>query len=83
MALSSLNVAIDAMNVVKDVMDGTPAKAAFASVSVILTMIRVCLLLIRLGQPHVNGYRIQCSTKLTLLSLDWLALTYFKPFIGE
>ena len=43
-ALSSLNVAIDAMNLMKDVMEGTPAKAAFASVSIILTMIRVGLL---------------------------------------
>jgi len=42
--LSSLNAAIDAMNIAKDVMGMTPAKAAFASVSVILTMIRVGLL---------------------------------------
>ena len=81
-ALSSLNVAIDAMNVVKDVMEGTPAKAAFASVSVILTMIRVGLLLIRLDQPRVKVFRIQWSTKQTLLSLDWPVLMYFKPFIG-
>ena len=79
-ALSSLNVAIDAMNVMKDAMEGTPAKAAFASVSIILTMIRVGLLLIRLDQPQVNVYRIQCSTKPTSLSLDWPALTCFKPF---
>ena len=39
--LSSLNAAIDAMNIAKDVMSMTPAKAAFGSVSIILTMIRV------------------------------------------
>ena len=39
--LSSLNTAIDAMNIAKDVMGITPAKAVFASVSVILTMIKV------------------------------------------
>ena len=39
--LSSLNVAIDAMNTAKDVMDVIPAKAAFGAASVILTMIRV------------------------------------------
>ena len=39
--LSSLNTAIDAMNIAKDVMDIAPAKAAFGIVSVILTMIRV------------------------------------------
>ena len=39
--LSSLNVAIDAMNLAKEVSCITPAKAAFGSVSIILTMIRV------------------------------------------
>ena len=39
--LSSLNAAIDAMNIAKDVMDIIPARAAFGAVSVILTMIRV------------------------------------------
>ena len=39
--LSSLNMAIDAMNTAKDALNMTPAKAAFGSVSVILTMIRV------------------------------------------
>ena len=81
-ALSSLNVAIDAINIMKDVMEGTPAKAAFASISVILTMTRVGLLLIRLDQPQVNVYRIICSTKSTLLSSGWPALMYFKRFTG-
>ena len=39
--LSSLNAAIDAMNIAKDVMNITPAKAVFGCVSVVLTMIRV------------------------------------------
>ena len=39
--LSSLNTAIDAMNIAKDVMGMTPAKAAFGTVSVLLTMIKV------------------------------------------
>ena len=42
-ALSSLNVAIDAMNLAKDIVDIAPAKAAFGSVSALLTMIRVRL----------------------------------------
>jgi len=46
-ALSSLNAAIDAVNIAKDIVGMTPAKAAFASVNVILTMIRVGLLLVR------------------------------------
>ena len=79
-ALSSLNVAIDALTIMKDVMEGTPAKAAFASVSVILTMIRVSILLIRPDKLRVNTSRILCSTKPTLWILDWHALMYFKPF---
>ena len=39
--LSSLNVAIDAINLAKDIVDIAPAKAAFGSVSALLTMIRV------------------------------------------
>ena len=45
-ALSSLNAAIDAMNIAKDVLGMTPAKAAFGTVSVILTTIRVGFLLL-------------------------------------
>jgi len=43
--LSSLNVAIEALNLAKEVSVIAPAKAAFGSVSVLLTMIRVCFLL--------------------------------------
>ena len=43
--ISSLNAAIDAMNIAKDVMDIAPVKAVFASVSVVLTMIKVHFLL--------------------------------------
>ena len=40
--LSLLGVAIDAMELAKEVSSVTPAKAVFGSVSIILTMIRVC-----------------------------------------
>jgi len=40
-ALSSLNVAIEILSLAKEVSDITPAKAAFGSVSVLLTMVRV------------------------------------------
>ena len=46
--ISSLNAAIDAMNIAKDVMNITPAKAVFASVSVILTMIKVRFVLLHI-----------------------------------
>jgi hypothetical protein len=39
--LSSLNVAIDGLNLAKELSSITPAKAVFGSVSVLLTMIRV------------------------------------------
>ena len=40
-ALSLLNVAIEAVNLAKEVSSITPAKAVFGSVSVLLVMIRV------------------------------------------
>ena len=39
--LSSLNVAIDGLNLAKELSSITPAKAVFGSVSVLLTMIKV------------------------------------------
>ena len=50
---SSLNAAIDAMNIAKDVLGMTPAKAAFGTVSVILTMIRVGFLLLVLVEHQI------------------------------
>ena len=41
--LSSLNVAIDAMNLAGGISDIIPAKTIFGTVGVILTMIRVSL----------------------------------------
>jgi hypothetical protein len=43
--LSTLNVAIDAMNLAGGISDIIPAKAVFGTVSVILTMIRVDIIL--------------------------------------
>ena len=41
--ISALNVAIEALNLAKEVSGITPAKAVFGSVSVILTTIKVSL----------------------------------------
>ena len=46
--LSSLNVAIEALNLAKEISSITPAKVVFGSVSVILTMIKVGSFLRRL-----------------------------------
>ena len=42
-AISLLNVAIETLNLAKEVSSATPAKAVFGSVSVLLTMIKVRL----------------------------------------
>lgn len=43
--IATLNMAIDALNIAKDVSSITPAKAVFASVSALLVMIKVYLFL--------------------------------------
>jgi len=45
-AISALNVAIEAVNLAKEISSITPAKAVFGSVGVVLTMTRVNFLLI-------------------------------------
>jgi hypothetical protein len=56
--LSSLNVAIEAMNLAKEIASITPAKAVFGSVSVVLAMIKVTFLPVSLGRPQADIYRI-------------------------
>ena len=45
--LTSLNVAIDGLNLVKELSSVTPAKAVFGSVAILLAMIRVSFFLSR------------------------------------
>ena len=45
-AISALNVAIEALNLAKEVSSITPAKAVFSSVSVLLAIIKVSILLV-------------------------------------
>ena len=52
--LSSLNMAIDALNLAKELSSITPAKAVFGSVSILLTMIKVRLLLFCRGMLQVH-----------------------------
>ena len=42
--ISALNMAIEAMNLAKEISSITPAKAVFGTVSIILTMIKVSIL---------------------------------------
>ena len=43
--LSMLNVTIEALSLAKEVCSIAPAKAAFSSVTILLTMIKVCFIL--------------------------------------
>ena len=52
-AISSLNAAIEAMNLAKEVSSITPAKAVFGSVSVLLTMIKVRPPPNEMSQTHI------------------------------
>jgi len=54
--LSSLNVAIDGLNLAKEISSITPAKAVFGSAAILLTMIRVNFLLFYDGmlQAHTR-----------------------------
>ena len=51
--LASLNIAIEAMNLAKEVSSVTPAKAVFGSVSILLTMVKV--------RSVVSYTRMSCS----------------------
>ena len=62
--LSLLKVAIEAVNLAKEVSGPTPAKAVFGSVSILLSMIRVCFPL-PFDYPSEGSHiiRTPCSTK--------------------
>ena len=57
--ISSLNAAIEGVNLAKDSLGMTPAKAAFGSVGVILTTIRVGILPVGGSRLLANVYRTQ------------------------
>ena len=69
--LSSLNVAIEALNLTKEILSMTPAKAVCASVSVILTMIRVRFLLVR-----VDRCRLKCIQDSMINETDYVELGF-------
>ena len=53
-ALSLLNVAIETMNLAKEISSITPAKAVFGTVSILLTMIRVRFLPFSIIHPRLT-----------------------------
>jgi len=69
--LSSLNVAIDIVNIAKEASSVTPATAAFGSVTILLTMIRVRLIFCD-GIP-----KFTCSQDSMVNELDYVELGLF------
>ena len=67
--ISTLNVTIEAMNLAKEICSITPAKAAFGSVSVILTMIKVCS-----PHPVFTGFWFTFSQESMINSQDCVDL---------
>jgi len=77
-AISSLNVAIEGLNLAKEVASVTPAKAVFGSVSILLVMIRVCFFIFcdETAQIHMHpGHHGQqtglCRTRTGLRGRMW------------
>ena len=61
--LSSLNMAIDALNRANEATGVTPAKATFTSAGILLTMIKVCFLPVHVGRLPADVCRTLWSTK--------------------
>ena len=61
-------MAIQAMNLAKEISSVTPAKAVFGSVSVLLTMIRVCFL------PVIRRSELMCSQDSMANELEYVEL---------
>jgi len=69
-SISSLNIAIEALNLAKEAASVTPAKAVFGSVSILLTMIRV-----RFPPTTKTGRSmLTCCQDSTVNKLDYVEL---------
>ena len=68
-ALSSLNAAIEVLNLAKEVSSVTPAKVVFGSVSILLTMIRV-----RVPLPPVIYSRFTRNQDSMIDKIDYVEL---------
>ena len=71
--ISSLNMAIDILNIAKEVSSVTPAKAVFGSVSVLLVMIRVSSLLFCVFEFPIH-MRLGFNDKPSGLCRTWTGL---------
>ena len=67
--LSTLNVAIEGLNLTKEILSITPAKAVCGSVSVVLTMIKVRFLLV-----HVDRRGLICTQDSMINEAEYVEL---------
>ena len=82
--LSSLNMAIDALNLAKEVSSITPAKAVFGTVAILLTTIRVSLLFFCDEKFRISHkVRTQWSMNKVMLSSGYSALISVELLNGE
>jgi hypothetical protein len=82
-ALSTLGVAIDGLNLAKELSGITPAKAVFGSVAILLIMIRVSSFLLYEGMLQAHTARTQCLTRWITSSSGYPVLTSVEPLKGE
>ena len=81
-AVSLLNLAIEALNFAKDISGIPPAQAVFGSVSILLTMIKVCPLHFgKLFGVHAVT-RTLWPINLIMWSSGWPVLMYAEPLSG-
>ena len=67
--ISSLNTAIEAMNLAKEISSITPAKAVFGSVSILLMMVRVRFLVSSTGRSMFTYIQDSMASKLDYVEL--------------
>jgi len=70
--VSSLNAAIETMNLAEKISSITPAKAVFATVSVLLTMIKVSS-----SPSAIRCPKLTCSQESMINALDYVELGLF------
>ena len=67
--LSALNVAIEGLNLAKEISSVTPAKAVFGSVGVLLVIIRVSSLPLHVGRPPAHSTQDSMANRIDHVEL--------------
>ena len=80
--LSSLNVAIEGLNLTKEILSIAPAKVVCGSVSVVLAMIRVCFTLVHVDHCGLNYVQDSMINEVDYVEL-WLACADICTVLGR